>query len=153
MLRPTLATALLAMALTGCATNSATVAAPVTSPLTVEQKAIDGCAAVQSGLTLAQDALKTAYSGGLIDLATAQAINSDLQAVAVKNDAAVNAIKAAAASGSATGWQASVQAVVAAAGTLSPATLNIKNATAAQTFTSGLSVFQAAVATLTALVN
>lgn len=128
-----------------CTVNGPTVTANVTTAVTVEQKAADGCAAIASGLVLGQDSLKTLYSSGLISQQEAQAINAQLQAVAVKNDAAIDAIRAAQQSGTATGWQAQLRAVADAAATVDPATVAISNPSARASFTTAMAVFEAAV--------
>lgn len=141
----------------GCATHSATIAIPTSGTATpaqqAELKAADACAAVASGLQLAHDSLKALAQSGVVTPAEATPLFATLATVASKNDAAIAAIRAANASGTGTGYQASLKAVASAIATINPATLNIKNPNARATFTASLGVLEAALAVITPLVS
>lgn len=98
---------------------------------------------VAHGLQLAQDSLRTLRQAGEVSHVEADALNARIVVVAQKNDAAIAAIQAAAAT-SGTGWQSAIQAVAAAASTLRPGTFGIANSSAATTFTVAMSTFEAA---------
>jgi hypothetical protein len=139
---------LLPVGLSSCAVNQAEAGIPAaTQNVQLASGMVDSIA---HGLQLAQQSLETLHQAGTVTDAEFSALNADIQAVAVKNDAAITAVQAAEGSGAGTGWQASLQAVAAAAATLTPAEINIANATAKTTFTVALATFEAAVAAITA---
>lgn len=142
-----LTAALPALLLAGC--NRPALSAPAPTPAQqAELQAADACASLASGLKLANDSIVSLAQAGLATAQEEASIHATLAAIAVKNDQAIAAIKAAESDGLATGWEGELQAVASAASTLTPASVNIHNPQAAQKFALALGVFESAVAVI-----
>lgn len=121
---------------------------PIVGAPAVSQAALtaeDSAQAIANGLKLAQDAAKTAQTGGVFSASRETSIDNAIKAVAVKDGAFLEAAHTAAASGNGT-WQAEAQALVAAAKTITPATLGISSAGATANFYKALASIQTLVA-------
>lgn len=137
---------LLPLGLANCAIHGAEVNVPAaTQDLQLASGLVD---TVAHGLVLAQDSARTLHEAGTLSDGEWGSLNGRIVAVARQNDAAISAVKAANDTGLTTGWQAALQAVAAAAGTLSPQTLNVSNPAAKATLTAALATFEAAAAAI-----
>ena len=135
-------------AMIGCAANRVSVAPPVSAEVLGVKTAADLTLAVGTNLTLAQQSLHALHVSGLVTDTEAANINAALQAVAVKNDAAIKATSAADAAGG-TGYLGALQAVGAVAATFTPTTFAIKNPSAQATFNGIIAILTASLSAIT----